>query len=69
MGYRNDIISNIHCRLRGPELFDLMVDRKVFPELEARLLVRKILKAVAYLHSENVAHRDIKVFPLLFVWN
>lgn len=46
--------------LRGPELFDVMIDRKSFPELEARGLIRKIIKAVAYLHSENIAHRDIK---------
>jgi serine/threonine protein kinase len=46
--------------LQGPELFDVIVDRKFFPELEARALIRKILKAVAYFHSENITHRDIK---------
>ena len=50
------------CSLRGPELFDVMVDRRVIPEQEARGLIRKIIKAVAYLHSENIVHRDIKVY-------
>ena len=44
----------------GKELADLLGD-KVMSEDKARHYFRQILSAIEYLHSRNMAHRDIKV--------
>jgi len=53
--------------VEGPELFDVLVQKKCFPEYEARELVHKILDAAAYLHSQKIAHRDLKPENIKFV--
>jgi len=44
----------------GRELFDEIQSRKRFTELEAAIVTRQILQAIAYCHDQNVAHRDLK---------
>lgn len=53
--------------LQGGELFDRIRQKKKFTEAEASSLMRKIVSAVAYMHSKGVVHRDIKPENLLFV--
>jgi len=38
-----------------------------YPEHQAAIIVRQILSAVAYLHSKNVVHRDLKLENVVFV--
>ncbi len=46
--------------LQGGELFDRIRQKKNFTEVEASVLMRKIVSAVAYMHARGVVHRDIK---------
>jgi len=52
--------------LEGGELFDLIVERGHFSETDASKLIRKVVEALAYLHSKNIVHRDLKPENLLF---
>ena len=44
----------------GGELFDTISDKGVFTEKEAAHLLKQIISAVCYSHTNNIVHRDIK---------
>ncbi len=44
----------------GCELFDEIQRRRQFTELEAAIVTKQILSAIAYCHEQHVAHRDLK---------
>ena len=46
---------------RGGELFERIIDEKKLNEDKARLIMKQLLSAVMYLHTHNIAHRDLKV--------
>lgn len=46
--------------LKGGELFERIVGRPRFSELEAARLLRPLLESVAYLHDLGIVHRDLK---------
>lgn len=46
--------------LKGGELFERIVGRPRFTELEAAKLMRPLLESVAYLHDLGIVHRDLK---------
>jgi calcium/calmodulin-dependent protein kinase I len=43
----------------GGDLFDRIIDKVVFTEDEAKIVVKQVLRALVYLHARNIAHRDL----------
>ncbi|KAL3237316.1 hypothetical protein MRX96_048188 [Rhipicephalus microplus] len=50
----------------GGELFDRIVEKGSYTEKDASDLIRQILEAVDYMHSQGVVHRDLKPENLLY---
>ena len=53
--------------LNGGDLFDRIVARGRYQEVQARRVMRRILAAVGYLHSKHIVHRDLKPENILLV--
>jgi len=51
----------------GGELYDRIQTKQFFSEAEAKLLVKNLLEAIAYVHSRGVMHRDLKPENILLV--
>ena len=51
---------------RGGELFDKIVEVEFFPEKDAAILMRQVLRSINYIHSQGIVHRDIKPENFLF---
>lgn len=49
------------ARVTGGELFDRIVEKGSYTEKDASYLIKQILEAVDYMHSQGVVHRDLKV--------
>eukprot|EP00971_Amphidinium_carterae_P089555 1772580-Amphidinium_carterae.1 len=52
--------------MEGGELFDRIVEKKQFTEVDAAKAVNQMLLAVNYLHSNGCTHRDIKLENFLY---
>ncbi|XP_004567835.2 calcium/calmodulin-dependent protein kinase 1Db [Maylandia zebra] len=50
----------------GGELFDRIVEKGFYTEMDASRLIRQVLDAVNYLHSMGIVHRDLKPENLLY---
>ena len=46
--------------LEGGELFDRIVDVKSFSENKAAHILMQVLRAINYMHKQNITHRDLK---------
>merc|ERR1712130_778403 len=49
----------------GGELFDLIIQKGMFEEDEARPLFKQMLDVLVYLHGKGIAHRDLKFENIL----
>jgi len=49
----------------GGELFDRIVEREQYSEANAKEVMRQLLVAIQYFHSQGVVHRDLKPENLL----
>jgi len=52
--------------LDGGNVFDRVMKKDMYSEMEARQLAKNLLTAVEYIHSRLVTHRDLKPQNLLF---
>eukprot|EP00499_Haloplacidia_sp_CaronLabIsolate_P005299 CAMPEP_0196781266 /NCGR_PEP_ID=MMETSP1104-20130614/9371_1 /TAXON_ID=33652 /ORGANISM="Cafeteria sp., Strain Caron Lab Isolate" /LENGTH=316 /DNA_ID=CAMNT_0042151489 /DNA_START=1 /DNA_END=951 /DNA_ORIENTATION=+ len=52
--------------MSGGELFDRIVAKEKYSELEAATVMRKICTALAYCHEHHIVHRDLKPENLLY---
>ncbi|KAE8578656.1 hypothetical protein XENTR_v10023718 [Xenopus tropicalis] len=46
--------------MKRGELFDYLTEKVTLSEKETRCIMRSLLEAVTYLHSNNIVHRDLK---------
>lgn len=51
---------------KGGELFDRIVEKEFYPEVDAAQIFEQILRSINYIHSQGIAHRDIKPENFLF---
>ncbi|XP_071624305.1 calcium/calmodulin-dependent protein kinase type 1G isoform X1 [Heliangelus exortis] len=51
----------------GGELFDRILERGVYTEKDASVVIHQVLTAVKYLHENGIVHRDLKPENLLYL--
>ncbi|CAE8695061.1 unnamed protein product [Polarella glacialis] len=59
-------LSLVMERMTGGELFDRVVQKKVFTEEDAALSAWHMLQSVSYIHHEGVVRRDLKLENFLY---
>ena len=50
----------------GKDLYEVIAKQAIFKEAEAAIIIKKLLEAVAYCHSKNLVHWDIKPENILY---
>ncbi|XP_030884376.1 calcium/calmodulin-dependent protein kinase type 1G-like [Leptonychotes weddellii] len=64
-----DVTEELQSRrdVSGGELFDRILERGVYTEKDASLVIQQVLSAVKYLHENGIVHRDLKPENLLYL--
>eukprot|EP01101_Sappina_pedata_P009091 TRINITY_DN5195_c0_g1_i1.p1 TRINITY_DN5195_c0_g1~~TRINITY_DN5195_c0_g1_i1.p1 ORF type:complete len:425 (-),score=193.74 TRINITY_DN5195_c0_g1_i1:216-1460(-) len=60
-----EVVALVLELVKGGELFDKIVERGFYSEKDAADLIKQILTAVEYMHSNGITHRDLKPENLL----
>jgi len=55
-------------RITGGELFEDIVAREFYSEVDASHCIQQILEAVKHCHENNIVHRDLKVNHKQFLY-
>lgn len=53
--------------LMGDELFESIVEKKRYTELEAASVIRQVTRACVYMHEKRIIHRDLKPQNLIYL--
>nr|XP_015205158.1 PREDICTED: caM kinase-like vesicle-associated protein [Lepisosteus oculatus] len=59
-------ICTVCFRATGGDVFDWILDQGNYTERDASNVIRQVLEAVAYLHSLNIVHRNLKLENLMY---
>jgi len=56
----NNTIRLVLELCEGGELYDRIQQKQFYGEQEAKILIKNLLEAVAFIHSKGIMHRDLK---------
>eukprot|EP00349_Pseudokeronopsis_sp_Brazil_P002130 CAMPEP_0202964182 /NCGR_PEP_ID=MMETSP1396-20130829/8262_1 /ASSEMBLY_ACC=CAM_ASM_000872 /TAXON_ID= /ORGANISM="Pseudokeronopsis sp., Strain Brazil" /LENGTH=336 /DNA_ID=CAMNT_0049686087 /DNA_START=46 /DNA_END=1056 /DNA_ORIENTATION=+ len=62
----DDFLFNVMPYVSSPELFDYLASRSAFDESLAKNVVHQVACGIMYLHSNNIAHRDLSLENILY---
>ena len=59
--YESDLYIHLVLEyLRGGELLTHLKNKGAYSEKDAAIVIRRVLEALEYCHSQNIIHRDLK---------
>jgi calcium/calmodulin-dependent protein kinase I len=61
-----DVLYLVMELMEGGELFDRIVEKESYSELEAAETIRPIIDSIRYCHQNGIIHRDLKPENLLY---